>query len=80
MSDEVTEDLAWIGHQKLRVQFMNTIPHHWRKEDDSPTSTDDILSWANEWSRKGDGIIPCFVEARQNEVAEIRISFNRKLY
>ena len=74
----VPQDALWEGFKDLRVEFLNKIPDDWTCGDGEAMNTANILSWANEWSLKGEGKIPRFVPARGGG-SEIRVWFNGKL-
>ena len=74
----VPKGVIWEGKRELRVEFLNRIPSDWTYKGRRLTK-DQILSWANEWSVRGDGHIPVFVLARDAPSSDIRVMFNCKL-
>lgn len=71
--------VIWRDRKDLRVKFLNEIPYGWtyaRKD----LNTGNIMSWANVWSLRGEGIIPSFTEVKDaNAPSDIRVVFNSKL-
>ena len=66
---------VWRGRKELLVKFLDPIPKHWtyRGRD---LNFGNILSWANEWSLRGGGVIPSFTEYASEAQSDIRIRFN----
>ena len=68
----------WREKEVLIVEFLNSIPN-WTYEG-RDINFGNIISWAKEWSLRGDGVIPSFRKKRTNEAqSDIRILFNSEL-
>ena len=75
----VHKNVIWRERKELGVKFLNDIPKHWMY-DGSQLNKGNIMSWANEWSMRGEDIIPEFVKIEDpNAESDIRVWFS-KLY
>ena len=69
---------VWRQRKELLVEFLNPIPKHWTYEG-SDINYGNIISWANEWSHRGGGVIPSFKKCIHGAQSDIRIKFNSEL-
>jgi hypothetical protein len=60
------------------VEFLDPIPNDWTYEK-SDLNLGNIISWAKEWSLRGDGVIPSFKKRTKEAQSDIRIRFNSEL-
>ena len=71
---------SWKDKKDLYVKFLNVdLLADWTVGDGQHMNTDTILRYANTWSDMSGGKIPRFVEAKNGETAQIRVSFNGML-
>ena len=78
LSAFVPKKVTWKGRKELRVKFLSVIPSSWTYAG-SGLNTGNILSWASEWSLRGEGFIPSFTLVKDaNAPSDIRVLFNRK--
>ena len=69
-----TNTTLWMNYRNISVKFLNPqILDTWTVGRGEKMTTSDILFWANEWHRRGEGIIPSFVIAREGEESDIRV-------
>ena len=69
--------VIWRGRKELGVKFLNDIPHDW-KLGARQLNEENIMSWANEWSPRGEDVIPKFVKVEDpNTMSDIRIEFSK---
>ena len=70
-------NVIWRGRKGLGVKFLNDIPPDWTF-DGSKLNKANILSWANEWSLRGEGVIPKFVRVEDPSAeSDIRVLFSK---
>ena len=78
LSGWVPDDVIWKDRTDLSVKFLTRIPDHWTY-DGSEMNTGNIMSWANLWHHRGDGIVPKFTRVRDQSVhSDIRVKFESK--
>ena len=77
LSAWVYQNVIWRRRKELGVKFLNEIPPDWMY-DGRQLNIGNIMSWANEWSSRGEGIIPKFVRIEDpNAVSDIRVRFGK---
>ena len=74
LSAWVPKNVLWSKKQ-LTVKFLNDIPAQWTYSGGG-MNVGDIMSWANEWSLQGGGIIPKFTWVQ--DASDIRVLFTSK--
>ena len=75
----ISEDVIWKERVELGVKFIRTVPDNWLYNK-SGMNTGNIISWANIWSDRGNGLIPKFIHVKDpNAPADIRVMFNCEL-
>lgn len=78
LSAWVPRNVIWSGRTELQVKFLNTIPAEWTYGG-SGMNVGNIMSWANEWSLRGEGIIPKFTRVLDASApSNIRVMFTSK--
>ena len=60
------------------MEFLDPIPNHWTYEG-KDINIGNIISWANEWSHRGGGVIPSFKKSTHEVQSDIRVQFNSEL-
>ena len=71
------KNVIWRGRKELRVKFLNDIPHDW-KLGGRQLNEGNIMSWASEWSLRGEGVLPMFIMVEDpNDKSDIRIKFSK---
>ena len=79
LSAWVPRSVIWRGRKELGVKFLYEIPNGWTYAG-KDLNTGNIMSWANVWSHRGEGIIPSFTEVKDaNAPSDIKVEFNSKL-
>ena len=66
---------VWRHRKELLVEFLDRIPKHWTYEGND-INFGNIISWANEWSLRGGGVIPSFKKYTSGAQSNVRIRFN----
>ena len=79
LSAWVPKNVIWSGRTELCVKFLNNIPAQWTYGG-SGMNVGNIMSWANEWSLRGEGIIPRFTQVQDvSSPSDIRVMFTSKI-
>ena len=66
---------VWRSRKVLLVQFLGAIPKDWTCAG-SYINFENIISWANQWSHRGGGVIPSFKMYTDEAKSDIRVCFN----
>ena len=75
LSGWVPKNVIWKGRDELGVKFLNNVPADWTYAG-SGMNIGNIMSWANEWSLRGNGVIPKFTLVQEtNARSDIRVEF-----
>ena len=75
----VPPNVIWRGKKELAVKFLNDIPDDWTYAG-SGMNIGNIMSWAKEWSLRGNGVIPNFILVEEPSArSNIRVKFTSEL-
>jgi hypothetical protein len=69
---------VWRSRKVLLVKFLGSIPKGWTCAGND-INFENIISWANEWCLRGEGVIPSFKMHTDEAQSDIRICFNSEL-
>ena len=70
----------WRTRDQLKVHFLNPNALEGWKIGRAPMNVDNILAWAAEWNSALVPDIPTFVKTDSARMADVRVSFTRKLH